>query len=78
LNQLKTHCKKFAFKYKLRFHYGPTSFEIKKIKNDLYEQGAIYASLSGSGSSVFGIFSKETNIQYTQNDKYFHKIIDFN
>jgi len=52
--------------------------EIKKIKNDLYEQGAIYASLSGSGSSVFGIFSKETNIQYTQNDKYFHKIIDFN
>jgi 4-diphosphocytidyl-2-C-methyl-D-erythritol kinase len=29
---------------------------IEKIKNDLYEMGAIYASMSGSGSSVFGIF----------------------
>jgi len=28
------------------------------IKNYLYEQGAIYASLSGSGSSIFGIFPK--------------------
>lgn len=30
--------------------------EIENIKNKLYEQGAIYASMSGSGSSVFGIF----------------------
>ncbi len=30
------------------------------IKNDLYEQGAIYASLSGSGSSLFGLFPKGT------------------
>jgi len=30
--------------------------EIKKIKNDLYEMGAVYASMSGSGSSVYGIF----------------------
>lgn len=29
---------------------------IEKIKNDLYEMGALYASMSGSGSSVFGIF----------------------
>lgn len=28
------------------------------IKNYLYEQGAIYASMSGSGSSFFGIFPK--------------------
>jgi len=33
--------------------------EIKKIKNDLYEMGAIYASMSGSGSSVYGIFNKK-------------------
>ena len=32
--------------------------EIDTIKNKLYEQGAIYASMSGSGSSVFGIFEK--------------------
>jgi 4-diphosphocytidyl-2-C-methyl-D-erythritol kinase len=30
--------------------------EIDKIKQELYCAGAIYASMSGSGSSVFGIF----------------------
>ena len=30
--------------------------EIEKIKNDLYGMGAEYASMSGSGSSVYGIF----------------------
>ncbi|MEI7588619.1 MAG: 4-(cytidine 5'-diphospho)-2-C-methyl-D-erythritol kinase [Chitinophagia bacterium] len=29
-----------------------------QIKNDLYHQGALYASLSGSGSSLFGLFPK--------------------
>jgi 4-diphosphocytidyl-2-C-methyl-D-erythritol kinase len=30
--------------------------EIAEIKQELYAQGAIYASMSGSGSSVYGIF----------------------
>lgn len=30
--------------------------EIEKIKEKLYKEGAIYASMSGSGSSVFGLF----------------------
>jgi len=29
---------------------------VEKIKNNLYEMGAMYASMSGSGSSVYGIF----------------------
>lgn len=29
------------------------------IKEKLYEQGAIYASMSGSGSAIYGIFEKE-------------------
>jgi 4-diphosphocytidyl-2-C-methyl-D-erythritol kinase len=33
--------------------------EIKEIKESLYAMGAVYASMSGSGSSVFGIFSDE-------------------
>lgn len=30
--------------------------EIKKIKDFLYESGALYASMTGSGSAVYGIF----------------------
>ena len=34
---------------------------IGKIKQQLYEAGAVYSSLSGSGSTVFGIFAKNVN-----------------
>lgn len=32
--------------------------ELKMIKEKLYNSGALYASMSGSGSSIFGIFEK--------------------
>jgi 4-diphosphocytidyl-2-C-methyl-D-erythritol kinase len=32
--------------------------EIRHIKEQLYRQGAVYASMSGSGSSVYGVFEK--------------------
>lgn len=35
---------------------------IKSIKSSLYGQGAIYASMSGSGSSVFGIFKSPVDL----------------
>src|SRR5690606_39346120 len=35
--------------------------EIAQLKNDLYELGAIYASMTGSGSSVYGIFKNAPN-----------------
>lgn len=35
---------------------------IGEIKEELYNQGAIYASMSGSGSSVFGLFAPESSL----------------
>ncbi len=36
--------------------------ELKEIKNHLYSLGAIYASMSGSGSSIFGIFDNKIDL----------------
>ena len=35
---------------------------IKELKEQLYQMGALYASMSGSGSAVFGIFESEKEI----------------
>ena len=41
------------------------------IKTQLYEQGALYAQMSGSGSAMFGIFKeKPTHIQDTFNEMF--------
>lgn len=32
--------------------------ELKTIKEDLYKSGAIYASMSGSGSAIYGIYTE--------------------
>ncbi len=37
--------------------------EIGNIKNKLYNLGAVYASMSGSGSAVFGIFNEEIKLK---------------
>lgn len=36
--------------------------EIGDIKTSLYNQGALYASMTGSGSAVYGIFSNEIRL----------------
>lgn len=44
--------------------------KIRAIKEWLYGQGAFYASMSGSGSTVFGLFDKEPEINMG-NEGYF-------
>jgi 4-diphosphocytidyl-2-C-methyl-D-erythritol kinase len=34
--------------------------ELQKIKETFYKKGALYASMSGSGSSIFGLFKSDT------------------
>jgi len=49
--------------------------EIEKIKNYLIEKGAVYASMSGSGSSVFGLFTSEPDLSgsFFKNDYFIWK-----
>lgn len=35
---------------------------IGEIKEEIYRQGAVYAAMSGSGSSVFGLFDPKANL----------------
>jgi 4-diphosphocytidyl-2-C-methyl-D-erythritol kinase len=53
-NILKNDFETYAFR-----HYPA----IQNIKEKLYLSGAIYASMSGSGSSVYGIFKNEVDIK---------------
>jgi len=47
--------------------------EIKIIKEKLYSNGAVYAAMSGSGSTVFGIFEKDATINLQLAAHYFIK-----
>jgi 4-diphosphocytidyl-2-C-methyl-D-erythritol kinase len=39
--------------------------EIKNIKEKLYAEGAVYAAMSGSGSTLYGIFKNKTDLKKT-------------
>lgn len=46
--------------------------EIKKIKEKLYKEGALYASMSGSGSSVYGIFEGKKDLKNKFENCFYH------
>ncbi len=50
--------------------------EIKKIKEGLYLHKAVYASMTGTGSTVFGIFDKNVDVDYPDQKGYFQKWIE--
>lgn len=36
---------------------------LAEIKQDMYDLGAVYAAMSGSGSTIFGLFNKEVSLK---------------
>lgn len=58
-----------SWKAELKNDFEETVFElhpaIKIIKEQLYKKGAMYASMTGSGSTVFGIFKKESDFRFS-------------
>jgi 4-diphosphocytidyl-2-C-methyl-D-erythritol kinase len=46
---------------------------LAEIKAELYEQGAIYAAMSGSGSSLFGIYKEQPPIIKAFSEKFFYR-----
>ncbi len=45
----------------------PTYPQLAEIKNELYARGAQYAAMSGSGSTIFGLFDQEIKLPETWN-----------
>ena len=41
---------------------------IRDLKDTFYNEGAVYASMSGSGASVYGIFEKEIKLPQLEKD----------
>lgn len=52
--------------------------EIEAIKYKLYEAGAVFALMSGSGSTVYGLFQKEVSPSLNFPENYFVKSLNFN
>lgn len=67
------------WRYSLQNDFENTVFkkfpEIGAIKEYLYLQGALYASMTGSGSTVFGIFEKDKLPALTFPENYFVKTL---
>lgn len=60
------------WKYFLKNDFEETVFErfpqIKAIKETLYSSGAVYASMSGSGSSVYAFFDRAVDVSDFEKD----------
>lgn len=65
------------WKYELSNDFEKSVFPkyraIVDIKDEFYKRGAVYASMTGSGSTVFGIFPRDRQLTFHFPDSYFVK-----
>ncbi len=47
------------------------------VKENLYDEGAIYAAMSGSGSTMFGIFKEEPTLSFQNNSTWMERVLEF-
>jgi len=48
--------------------------ELQDIKNKLLEAGALYASMSGSGSSIYGVFSEKPMLEFKNSTVFYQPL----
>ena len=48
---------------------------LQKIKESMYDANAIYSSMTGTGSTIFGLFNADEKIDLVFEKEYFHKWI---
>ena len=48
---------------------------LEELKTALYKEGAIYAAMSGSGSTMFGIFKHEPSLTYQDKNGFVEKMV---
>ena len=49
--------------------------QIDELKKEMYERGAFYAAMSGSGSTVFGLFDEEPDADRFEEEYYVFKAV---
>ncbi len=69
-----------TWKNDLKNDFEPIVFskyeEIKKLKEDLYKKNAVYAAMTGTGSTIYGIFKKNLQVDLIINKDFFYKWIN--
>ena len=58
---------KYWFKNDFEVGLFPKYPILNELKNKFYEAGAFYSSMTGSGSTVYGLFQEKPNISFNEN-----------
>ena len=72
--EIKMPVEKWRLKNDFEDSIFPQYPELLEIKRSLIQAGALYSSMSGSGSSIYGIFSEKPQLEF-DNCQLFHQVL---